>query len=96
AGRIWWISRQSRAYLGAAAQRRYVSSIAVLVESGMVYSATILAYLIVISYPNLANTLGEPILQILSQVMGIAPTLIIVRVGLGMSVENSQSTARTA
>ncbi|KAF8179081.1 hypothetical protein K438DRAFT_1529181, partial [Mycena galopus ATCC 62051] len=96
AGRIWWISRQSRAYLGAAAQRRYVSSIAVLVESGMVYSATILAYLIVISYPSLANTLGEPILQIVSQVMGIAPTLIIVRVGLGVSVENRQSTARTA
>ncbi|KAJ6467737.1 hypothetical protein C8R45DRAFT_1171130 [Mycena sanguinolenta] len=93
--RIWWISRQARAYLGATAQRRYIFSIAVLVESGMVYSATILAYLIMIQYPSLANTLGEPILQIVSQVMGIAPTLIIVRVGLGLSVENGQSTVKT-
>ncbi|KAJ7916943.1 hypothetical protein B0H13DRAFT_2322898 [Mycena leptocephala] len=96
AGRIWWISRQPRAYLGAAAQRRYASSIALVVESGMVYSATILTFLIVISFPSVAPTLEEPLLQIVTQVMGIAPTLIIVRVGLGVSVEDSMSTFRAA
>ncbi|KAF7359788.1 hypothetical protein MVEN_00703900 [Mycena venus] len=96
AGRIRWICRQSRAYLKVADQRRYASSVAILVESGMVYSAAILTYLVVISIPGLVNTLGEPILQMLAQVMGIAPTLIIVRVGLGVSVENLESTVRTA
>ncbi|KAF7345941.1 hypothetical protein MVEN_01616500 [Mycena venus] len=94
AGRIWWISRQPRAYLGAAAQRRYASSIALVVESGMVYSATILTFLVVISFPSVAPTLEEPLLQIVTQVMGIAPTLIIVRVGLGVSMEDSKGTFR--
>ncbi|KAJ7258296.1 hypothetical protein C8J57DRAFT_1720838 [Mycena rebaudengoi] len=77
AGRIWWISHHSRAYLGAGVQRRYASAIALVLESGMLYSATILAFLIVISFPSLSSTLEEPLLQILTQVMGIAPTLII-------------------
>ncbi|KAJ6509787.1 hypothetical protein DFH09DRAFT_1198640 [Mycena vulgaris] len=95
AGRIWWISHHSRAYLEAAAQRRYASAIALVVESGMLYSATILAFLIVISFPSLSSTLEEPLLQIVTQVMGIAPTLIIVRVGLGVAVEDSLGTFRT-
>ncbi|KAJ6533567.1 hypothetical protein B0H19DRAFT_1272213 [Mycena capillaripes] len=104
------LCRQPRAYLGAAAQRRYASTIALVVESGMVYSATILTFLIVISFPSVAPTLEEPLLQIVTQVMiilswtcldvqipqGIAPTLIIVRVGLGVSVEDSMSTFRAA
>ncbi|KAJ7658053.1 hypothetical protein B0H17DRAFT_1097225 [Mycena rosella] len=95
AGRIWWISHHSRAYLGATAQRRYAFAIALVVESGMLYSATILAFLIVISFPSLSSTLEEPLLQIVTQVMGIAPTLIIVRVGLDVTVEDSLSTFRT-
>ncbi|KAJ6535140.1 hypothetical protein B0H19DRAFT_1271786 [Mycena capillaripes] len=95
AGRIWWISNHSRGYLGAAAQQRYASAIALVVESGMLYSATIVAFLIVISFPSLSSTLEEPLLQIVTQVMGIAPTLIIVRVGLGVTVEDSSSTFRT-
>jgi len=95
AGRIWWISHHSRAYLEAAAQRRYTYAIALIVESGMLYSATILAFLIVISFPSLSSTLEEPLLQIVTQVMGIAPTLIIVRVGLGVAVEENLSTFRT-
>ncbi|KAF8202678.1 hypothetical protein K438DRAFT_583008 [Mycena galopus ATCC 62051] len=95
AGRIWWICRQCRGYLKTSEQRRCASSVTILVESGLVYSAAILTYLVVISIPNLINTLGEPILQMLTQVMGIAPTLIIVRVGLGVSVENLQGTIRT-
>ncbi|KAJ7199069.1 hypothetical protein C8J57DRAFT_1737146 [Mycena rebaudengoi] len=95
AGRIWWISHHSRAYLEEAAQRRYASAIVLIVESGMLYSATILAFLIVISFPSLSSTLEEPVLQIVTQVMGIAPTLIIVRVGLGVTVEGSLNTFRT-
>ncbi|KAJ7770336.1 hypothetical protein B0H14DRAFT_349761 [Mycena olivaceomarginata] len=87
AGRIWWICRRSRgAYSKTAEQRRYVSAVAILVESGMLYSATVLTYLIVVSIPRV-SILEEPILQALIQIMGIAPTLIIVRAGMNLKGE---------
>ncbi|KAF8191935.1 hypothetical protein K438DRAFT_1830269, partial [Mycena galopus ATCC 62051] len=69
AGRIWWSSRHCCAYLGPAAQRRYAFAIVLAVESGLLYSVTILAFLIVISFPSLSYTLEEPLLQIVTQVM---------------------------
>ncbi|KAJ7155626.1 hypothetical protein C8R46DRAFT_1295400 [Mycena filopes] len=104
AGRIWWIARKGRAYLQADAQQRYSSSEAILIESGALYSATVLAYLIMTAIPS-ARLLLPLVLQMLTQIMvchgipgyspalrlvtplqGIAPTLIIVRVGMGMTV----------
>ncbi|KAJ7605468.1 hypothetical protein DFH06DRAFT_1150563 [Mycena polygramma] len=83
AGRIWWICRQCRKYSThrTDAQRRCMSTISILVESGVLYSATVLGYLIVGAFPS-TNIVQEPIYEMLTQVMGIAPTLIIVRVGL--------------
>ncbi|KAF7350800.1 hypothetical protein MSAN_01641600 [Mycena sanguinolenta] len=86
AGRIWWISRYSRAYLKAAEQRRYISALAIIVESGALYSATVLAFLIISSIPSV-TIVAEPIYQMQIQVMGIAPTLIIVRSGLAVKGE---------
>ncbi|KAJ7921506.1 hypothetical protein B0H13DRAFT_1604505, partial [Mycena leptocephala] len=95
AGRIWWICRQSRAYLKTDEQRRYISVISIIVESGVIYSATVLVYLILSAIPS-AVILQEPIYQMLTQVLGIAPTLIIVRVGLGVHVQSFESTVGTA
>jgi len=95
AGRIWWIHRKARAYLEPAMQQRYTSAISILVESGVIYSATVLAYLIIGAIPSV-NIVQEPIFQMLTQVLGIAPTLIIVRVGLGVSVQSVESAVRTA
>jgi len=95
AGRIWWICRQSRAYLKTDEQRRYISVISIIVESGVIYSATVLVYLILSAIPS-AVILQEPIYQMLTQVLGIAPTLIIVRVGLGVHVQSFESTVETA
>ncbi|KAJ7893418.1 hypothetical protein B0H14DRAFT_890958 [Mycena olivaceomarginata] len=87
AGRIWWICRRSRgAYSKTAEQRRYVSAVAILIESGMLYSATVLTYLIVVSIPRV-SILEEPIFQALIQIMAIAPTLIIVRAGMNLRGE---------
>ncbi|KAF7350804.1 hypothetical protein MSAN_01642000 [Mycena sanguinolenta] len=85
-GRIWWISRYSRAYLKTAEQRRYASVIAILVESGALYSATVLASMIILSTPSV-TIVFEPIYQMQIQIMGIAPTLIIVRSGLAVKGE---------
>ncbi|KAJ6474860.1 hypothetical protein C8R45DRAFT_1160064 [Mycena sanguinolenta] len=93
AGRIWWIYRAARLYMQPDVQRRYMSALSILVESGMLYSATVLAYLILGAIPSTV-VFQSPVFQMLTQVMGIAPTLIIVRVGLGTSVSSVKVTAK--
>jgi len=94
-GRIWWIYREARICLKTDVQKRYLSSLAILVESGVLYSATVLAFLILVTVvPTRIST--PAIYQMLAQIMGIAPTLIIVRVGLGVSVQNVESTVKAA
>ncbi|KAJ7688318.1 hypothetical protein B0H14DRAFT_2653294 [Mycena olivaceomarginata] len=95
AGRIWWIYRTARVYLQADVQRRYVSAMSILVESGVLYSATVLVFLILGAIPG-TEILQSPIFQMLTQIMGIAPTLIIVRVGLGASMPSGEATAKAA
>jgi len=97
AGRIWWICRQCRLYskfkLTSAAQKRCASAISIIVESGVLYCATVLAYLILGAIPSVSIA-QEPIFEMLTQVMGIAPTLIIVRVGLGVNTPTLESTVQ--
>ncbi|KAJ7466901.1 hypothetical protein FB451DRAFT_1259467 [Mycena latifolia] len=93
AGRIWWICRKARAYLKTDLQKRYVSSISILVESGVIYGASVLIYLILGAS---ASIVQEPIFEMLAQIVGIVPTLIIVRVGLGISVESIESAVKAA
>ncbi|KAF7350816.1 hypothetical protein MSAN_01643300 [Mycena sanguinolenta] len=57
-----------------------------VVESGALYSATVLAFLIMLSIPSVV-IVSNPIYQMQAQVMGIAPTLIIVRAGLAVKGE---------
>jgi len=95
AGRIWWICRQARIHLKTAVQKQSVSSLAIVVESGVIYSAAVLTYLILGAIPS-AEVVQNPIVEMLAQLVGIVPTLIIVRVGLGLSVQSIESTVAAA
>ncbi|KAJ6563609.1 hypothetical protein DFH09DRAFT_1158494 [Mycena vulgaris] len=95
AGRIWWICRQARMYLKTEMQKQYVSSISIIVESGVIYSASVLAYLILGAIPS-AEVVQNPVVEMLGQLVGIVPTLIIVRVGLGVSIQSIESTVKSA
>jgi len=91
AGRIWWISRQDRALLGHNAQGRYKTAIAILLESGIIYPISLLV--LVLAYVAFSHTeswiIGlNTVVAVLYQVVGIAPTLIIARVGLGVSIND--------
>ncbi|KAF9458418.1 hypothetical protein BDZ94DRAFT_1313306 [Collybia nuda] len=103
AGRIWWISRGLR-ILGPKVSRKYNTIIALIVESGTIYCVAIAAYLI--SLPKDGNFDGIPkvgesyttseivvrtFFGILTQIVGIVPTLIVVRIGLGVSTEDAQT-----
>ncbi|KAJ7438208.1 hypothetical protein B0H11DRAFT_2293977 [Mycena galericulata] len=95
AGRIWWICRQARTHLKTDTQKRSVASISIIIESGVIYSASVLVYLILGAIPS-ALVMQDPIVEMLAQVVGIVPTLIIVRVSIGMSVQSIEGTVAAA
>ncbi|KDQ58342.1 hypothetical protein JAAARDRAFT_665020 [Jaapia argillacea MUCL 33604] len=85
-GRLWWIMREFDSGLGTRATKKYRKTVAMIVESGSFFSLSLLAYLIT---NRRAPDWGPMVLDISSQMAGIAPTLIIVRVGLGQATEQT-------
>ncbi|KAJ7194479.1 hypothetical protein B0H12DRAFT_1226792 [Mycena haematopus] len=87
AGRIWWIRRDAIIVLESAYVRKYDTVVAIILESGAIYCFSIIIFLISVSVSKSDNA---PITQIfrssLPQIMNIAPTLIIVRVGMSHTV----------
>ncbi|KAJ7455847.1 hypothetical protein FB451DRAFT_1564853 [Mycena latifolia] len=92
AGRIWWISRRYCPMQSSksSAKSPYGSTIAIILESGIIYSAFVVARIAVDNVDPV--TVSFMVTEMLRQIMGIVPTLIIVRVGLGISIESSSST----
>ncbi|KAJ7050398.1 hypothetical protein C8F01DRAFT_1377662 [Mycena amicta] len=88
AGRIWWIARSVRAIMGPTVVHQYRTVIAMILESGALYVTPGILYLILL-VPETAAT--QVILSALTQIVGIAPTIIVARVGLGNSINNCQS-----
>ncbi|KAJ7723082.1 hypothetical protein B0H16DRAFT_1599489 [Mycena metata] len=90
AGRIWWIRRDAALVLDPAYIRKYDTVIALILESGALYCLTIILYLIFVPlHPSETSTVV--IRAIMPQVMNIAPTLIIVRVGLDKGAKDTAS-----
>ncbi|KAJ6566511.1 hypothetical protein B0H19DRAFT_1138028 [Mycena capillaripes] len=87
AGRIWWISQQGGNYLGRGTEKRYQHSTAILLESGLIYPATLALIIILYLIPQTPTVSVLVCLAVCYHVVGIAPTLIIVRVGLGVSTD---------
>ncbi|KAJ7754378.1 hypothetical protein DFH07DRAFT_959827 [Mycena maculata] len=85
AGRIWWVRRDASVLAYSAGVRRYNTVIAIILESGAIYCVCVIFYVIVVSVLNPGDF--TPLVDIfrgsVPQIMNIAPTLIIVRVGLG-------------
>ncbi|KAF5361250.1 hypothetical protein D9758_010259 [Tetrapyrgos nigripes] len=87
AGRIWYIQRSFQRSFGMNLARKYDSAISITLESGVIYSfAIIILPLVPFFSKNSAQFNHQGFLLI--QIAGIAPTLIIVRAGLGVSTEN--------
>jgi len=73
AGKIFWNARQLRSVLSSEMTGRYYPFSAIIIDSGVIYSIYILLDLVT---PLLFFDAG------LIQVVGVVPTLIIIRVGL--------------
>jgi len=78
AGRLWWMARISRPILGEQSVWSYKIAIAIIVQSGAVYSLSVMLVLVLWEHPYKA------ILNIIVfRIVGIIPTLMIVQVELG-------------
>ncbi|KAF7351542.1 Ras-GEF domain-containing protein [Mycena sanguinolenta] len=83
AGRIWWITRRAANYLGGRSRKRYSHLTAMTLESGMVYPTALAVTVIIYLIPPTPTVSVLICLAACYHLVGIAPTLIIVRVGLG-------------
>ncbi|KAK1226129.1 hypothetical protein PQX77_010904 [Marasmius sp. AFHP31] len=97
AGRIWHITREARKVLGSSIRSRYRTIVAIIMESGSLYTVTLLATIILYFTVDPKNTGGIPVdLAVLStQLSGLAPTIIIVRVAYSQSVDSVQQVVST-
>ncbi|KAJ7614439.1 hypothetical protein FB45DRAFT_1064704 [Roridomyces roridus] len=92
AGRIWWLARTARKIMGyKTAVTRYYTVCAMILESGALYGigAALMASLVWVLSRDYVVISGA----VTGQLVGIAPTIIAVRVGLNKSVESVDSFA---
>ncbi|KAJ7050927.1 hypothetical protein C8F01DRAFT_1263405 [Mycena amicta] len=88
--RIWWIYHTSQSP-SIGRSKQYAAATAIIVESGVIYSVFVIARLAI-----RRDGLALVVTEMLRQVVGIVPTLVIIRVGLGISTESSLSGSGSA
>ncbi|KAJ6460454.1 hypothetical protein C8R47DRAFT_1226227 [Mycena vitilis] len=92
AGRIWYIRRQVGNLTGHV-RKRYDTAVAIILESGVLYCICVVIYVISISikqnsaFATIFNGVAWAFVQL---GVNIVPTLILVRVGMGRSTENTR------
>ncbi|KAF7342379.1 hypothetical protein MVEN_01826800 [Mycena venus] len=94
-GRIWYKRRQAAVLLGAAVvHRRYTATLEIIFESGLIYVAAVLIYLVSISNSVPPFTTFQNICWgSLAQLVNIVPMMIVVRVALSKTATPSDTAA---
>jgi len=95
AGRIWWISRRASYVLSQNSRRTYANLTAILIESGCIYPISIIVVLIIFIVPTTSTISVLISIAPVYHIVGISPTLIIVRVGLGVSTDDVDKAVST-
>ncbi|KAJ3784071.1 hypothetical protein GGU10DRAFT_435514 [Lentinula aff. detonsa] len=96
AGRIWYINRESKIMLGSKVHSRYQVIMASIgtnawysLESGSLYCLVLIVTALTLALPSHAFSqllMFNVMLNIQIQIVGIAQSLLIVRVGLGVDI----------
>jgi len=81
AGRIWWVHRKSRS-LGRTSGPGLAAPMTLIIESGAIYSVCMLFQIALYSTGSFGYNI---VLDATPSIIGITFTLLIVRVGLGLS-----------
>ncbi|KAJ7494007.1 hypothetical protein FB451DRAFT_1215842 [Mycena latifolia] len=90
-GRIWWLAREAGHIVGQKVAKRYYTVCAMILESGAIYGVGGIIF-VAGAHATFDSTLSG---TILGQLVGIAPTIIAVRVGLGYNVDKVDSIIAT-
>ncbi|KAJ6474880.1 hypothetical protein C8R45DRAFT_383157 [Mycena sanguinolenta] len=91
-GRIWVLARAARRVFGAQMASTYYTVCAMILESGALYLCGGIAFIALgLTGPFVSDVIINSETIVLAQLVGIAPTIIAVRVALGESVENMNS-----
>ncbi|KAJ6467923.1 hypothetical protein C8R45DRAFT_1019462 [Mycena sanguinolenta] len=90
AGRIWWLAHKARQVVGRKLTSRFYTICSMILESGALYCAAGITFVILSLNQNTSEIVATNG-AILGQFVGVAPTIIAVRVGLGKSVESVDS-----
>ncbi|KAK1223419.1 hypothetical protein PQX77_013701 [Marasmius sp. AFHP31] len=87
AGRIWWIIRRTSntVRVESSASRTISSVVRIMVESGMIYPLANIVDLAIVNTLSYLQPVDLAPIMVLAA--GIAPTLIVVRVRMGKTVE---------
>ncbi|CAK5266248.1 unnamed protein product [Mycena citricolor] len=86
-GRLWILSRgMDAALINGKAQSLAQKAIGIIIESGLLFFLTQFVFIVLFALAHPAQAIIEPIA---CQVYAISPLLILVRVGMGMSYEQS-------
>ncbi|KAL0580845.1 hypothetical protein V5O48_001137 [Marasmius crinis-equi] len=95
--RIWWITLQARKVMGKAVDTQYKAIVAIVLESGLLYSLTLMIAIIVGDTldPDGRGTVPVDLTMISTQMSGIAPTLIIVRAAYNKTAESVDQVVST-
>ncbi|KAK1221511.1 hypothetical protein PQX77_015630 [Marasmius sp. AFHP31] len=100
-GRIWWISREVRLLIGRdGSNTRYRTIIATILETGILYSASQTMSVALTWFEGrdgkeVQSPLSYLVRLFALQMAGLAPTLLIVRIAYGKSVDNAQQMIST-
>uniref|UniRef100_A0A0W0FUP5 Uncharacterized protein n=1 Tax=Moniliophthora roreri TaxID=221103 RepID=A0A0W0FUP5_MONRR len=91
AGRIWWISQEACRHMGPAIKTKYNTTVAIILEGGILYPIFLTTTVIYILLVDSDNTGSTPfsLFLVTYQVAGIAPTLIIICAAGGKTVEHT-------
>ncbi|KAF7378225.1 hypothetical protein MSAN_00247300 [Mycena sanguinolenta] len=95
AGRIWWLAHKARTMGDRKMTNRYHTICAMILESGALYCAGGITFIILSLNQNISEVVATNG-AVLGQLVGVAPTIIAVRVGLGKSIESMDSFATIA
>jgi len=88
AGRIWWICSRASYSPHYSSHRKYSGLTAILLESGLIYPAWLIITIGFYLNPMTSFTSVLICIAALYHLVGIATTLIIMRVGLGVSTDD--------
>ncbi|KAJ6476099.1 hypothetical protein C8R45DRAFT_1008824 [Mycena sanguinolenta] len=84
--RLWWLSREHQVPGISRARRILRQATGVIIESGLLFLATQFVFVILFAIAHPAQALVEPLAV---QIYAISPLLIVVRIGMGKSYEQT-------